>query len=92
MTIADIEILTWILWVAAGIIIALIAAGLYGGRKMLGNDLFVGVVSSILGGWCSAVIAGDASQSQLIVSTLCAVLFSALAVYILNYIARRRNR
>lgn len=92
MTIADIEILTWIIWVAAGIIVALIAAGLYGGRKILGNDLFVGVVASVLGGWCSAMIAGDATKSQLIVSSLCAVLFSVLAIYILNILARRRNR
>ncbi len=92
MTIADIEILTWILWVVAGLVVAFIAAGLFGGRRLLGYDLLVGVVCSILGGWCSAVIAGDATRSQLIVSVLCAVLLSVLGVYILNRRALRGTR
>lgn len=92
MTIADIEILTWCLWVIAGLVVAFVAAGLFGGRRMLGYDLLVGVVCSILGGFCSAVIAGDQTKSQLIVSVLCAVLLGVLGIYMLNRIALRRSR
>ena len=84
-----IEIVTWSLWVAVGIVVALVASGFVGGSKRLGYNLFVGVTTSILGGWCSAVIAGDATKAQLIVSVLCAFLFSVLAVYILNRAVRK---
>ena len=90
MSVAQNEILTWILWIAAGIVCGLVAAGLGGGRRMLVYDLVVGIVLSILGGWCSAVFAGDAVKSQLIVSVLCSTLLSGLGVYILNKTSRRR--
>ena len=83
-----IEVVTWSLWVAVGIVVALVSAGFEGGRKRLGCDLFVGVVASVLGGWCSSVIAGDATKGQLIVSVLCAFFFSVLCVYILNRIIK----
>lgn len=91
MSIAGIEVLTWSLWVAVGIVIALVAAGFQGGRRLLGYDLFVGVVCSILGGWCSATIAGDGSKGQLIVSVLFAVFCAVIGVWVLNRMARRRN-
>lgn len=84
-----IEIVTWSLWIAVGIVVALVSAGLQGGSRRLGYDLFVGVVASVLGGWCSSVIAGDTTKAQLIVSVLCALFFSVLAVYILNRVVRR---
>lgn len=86
-----IEVVTWSLWVAVGIVVALVAAGFVGGRQRLGYDLFVGVVTSVLGGWCSMVIAGDATKSQLIVSVLCALFASVLCVWILNAVVSRRK-
>lgn len=83
-----IEIVTWSLWIAVGIVVALVSAGYVGGRRRLGYDLFVGVVSSIGGGWCSSVIYGDATKGQLIVSVLCAVFASVLCVYILNRLVK----
>ena len=83
-----IEVVTWSLWVAIGIVVALVAAGFVGGCKRLGYDLFVGVVASILGGWCSSVLGGDATKGQLIVSVLCAFFFSVLCVYILNRVIK----
>lgn len=83
-----IEIVTWSLWVAVGIVVALVSAGFRGGRSMLGYDLFVGVVCSILGGWCSSMLGGDMTKGQLIVSVLCAVFASILGVMILNRASR----
>lgn len=86
-----VEIVTWSLWVAVGVTVALVSAGFYGGRRMLGYDLFVGVVASVLGGWCSSVLGGDMTKGQLIVSVLCAFLFSCAGVYILNRVVRKKN-
>ena len=85
-----IEVVTWSLWIAVGIVVALVSAGFVGGRKRLGYDLFVGVTASDLGGWCSAVIAGDNSKSTLIVSVLCAVFASVLCVWILNRLSSKK--
>lgn len=84
-----IEVVTWSLWVAVGIVVALVSAGFVGGRRRLGADLFVGVVSSVLGGWCSSVIYGDASKGQLIVSVLFAFFVSVICVWVLNRMVKR---
>lgn len=87
-----IEVVSWSLWVAVGIVVALVSAGFAGGRKRLGYDLFVGVVGSVLGGWCSGVLGGDVTKAGLIVSVLVAFLVSAAAVYILNRVITPRDR
>ena len=86
-----IEVVSWSLWVAIGIIVALVSAGFYGGRRMLAMDLATGLVASILGGWCSSIFGGDMTKSQLIVSALVAFLLSVAAVWLVNYLARPRK-
>ena len=92
MSPVNIEITTWLLWVAVGIVMALVWAWIYGGRKMLAYALFVGVVCSIAGGWGTAWVVGDSVQSQLIVSVLSAVFVGAVGLYILNKIAFRKSK
>lgn len=84
-----IEVVSWSLWVAVGIVVALVASGFVGGSRRLGYNLFVGVVASILGGWCSSVIGGDMTKAQLIVSVLVAMFFSVLCVVILNRVVKK---
>lgn len=87
-----VEVVSWTLWVGVGIIMALVSAGFYGGRRMLGYDLATGVITSILGGWCSSMCGGDMTKGQLIVSVLVACLFSGIALVILNWMARPRKK
>lgn len=87
----NIEVTTWIIWVGAGLAVAFVAAGLLGGRKMLGYDLFVGIAGSILGGFCSACIAGDSTVSELIMSVMFSVFLSILGVYLLNRLVVRHT-
>lgn len=83
-----IQIVSWSLWIVAGIVIALIAAGFSGGKRMIFYDLLVGVVLAITGGICSSVSGGDMTKVQLIVSVLVACLCSGAGVYVLNMLAR----
>lgn len=92
MSTPDIEVTTWLLWVAVGIVMALVCAWKFGGRKLLGYDLFVGVVCSIAGGWGSAIVLGDSFKSQMIISVLSAVFVGAIGLYILNKIAFRKSK
>ena len=86
-----VEVVSWSLWVAVGIVVALVASGFVGGQRRLGYNLFVGVAASVLGGWCSSVIGGDMTKGQLIVTVLSSMFFSILCVYILNSVLRRRR-
>lgn len=92
MSPVNLEVSTWLMWVGAGIVVSLVSAGFYGGRRMLGYDLFVGVVCALLGGWCSAYIAGENIPQLAIVSVLCAVLLAVVGVWLLNRYSMRSTR
>lgn len=85
-----IEIVSWSLWIIAGIVIGLIAAYLGGVRGMIIYDVIVGVIASVLGGFCSALWGGDMTKSQLIVSVLVACFTSGCGVLILNRLCKIR--
>ncbi len=89
MSIQDIEVTTWLLWVAIGIVTALLAAALFGGRKQLGYDLFVGLVGSVAGGLGSALVIGDDTPGQMIISSMTAFFCCLLVVYVYNRLAFR---
>lgn len=89
MSIQDIEITTWLLWVAIGIVTALLAAALFGGRRLLGFDLFVGLVGAVAGGFGSVLIIGDNTPGLMIISSMTAFFCCLLTVYVYNRLVFR---
>lgn len=87
-----IEVVTWSLWVAVGIVVGLVSAGFLGGRRMLAYDLCMGLVGAIAGGWGYAVAMGQGTRTDLVISVLCAFFVSVMAVYVLNLANRPRKR
>lgn len=85
----DYEVLSWIAWVAAGIIPAILAAAKWGGMRMLAFDLITGLGCSIVGGWMSAAVLGDWSRQLMIISTLTALFVALLGLFVLNRLSRR---
>lgn len=85
-----IEIVAWSLWFLIGVVAGLVAASYTGGRQMLAADIFVGIISSITGGWLYTLMVGNQTKAQLIVSVLCATILCIISVWILNWVNRNK--
>lgn len=89
MAISDlIQIVSWSLWIVAGVVVALVATGFSCCKRMVIYNLLVGISLAVIGGVASALSDGDATKGQLIVSVLVACLYSGAGVFVLNMLAR----
>lgn len=76
----------WIMWAALGIIEAIVAQIVLGGRRMLALDITVGMVAAVIGGFLSTCWLDQAPMQMLIISLLSALFFGAAALWIAGVI------
>lgn len=43
--------LSWIIWILTGVVLALMAQRVLGGKRLVALDMTLGVAGAILGGW-----------------------------------------
>lgn len=78
-----------ILWAAIGVVGGIVAAALWGGKRVLVLDIVIGLVASLCGGYASKVAIGESSQYQFELATLSAVFFTAAALLLFAWLVRR---
>lgn len=92
MNVSDYIVLACGLWIVIGLVVAFVADSFAGGKRTLVYNLVIGLVGSIFGGYFSAVMIGDSTQGQFIISILCSVFLSIAAVYIFNRMIFRKPK
>lgn len=84
--------ITIVSWIIVGIVGGLLAAMISGGKRLVVYDIIIGIVGAIAGGWGSAIVVGDSSQYQYVISVLTAVFVAALAMWLFNVLLLRSLR
>lgn len=84
--------ITIVSWIIVGIVGGLLAAMISGGKRLVVYDIVIGIVGAIAGGWGSAIVVGDSSQYQYVISVLTAVFVAALAMWLFNVLLLRSLR
>lgn len=89
ITLLGIEMTSILIWALMGIVCGIVAAIIWGGRRMLAFDMGIGLIASCGGGCASMVAIGDASQYQFELATLTAFFFAALALFLFGWFVSR---
>jgi len=78
-----------LIWVVAGLMVGLLA-DLAAGRYGLLEDLFVGIVGSIIGGWIYVTITGTPLTQVTVIGAIAALLGSLLFISLARALTRGR--
>ena len=84
-------VVSWLIWLLAGLVAGVVAAMAYGGRRLLLYDLLVGGVGALCGGYICAMLEGDDTPQLSIISILCAVFLAGIVLWVFNAMLMRNN-
>lgn len=89
ITALGIELSSVLIWAFLGLACGIMAALIWGGKRMLFYDLVIGLVAGCGGGCASMIALGDDNVYQFELATLTAIFFAALALFLFGWFASR---
>ena len=81
----------WPIWLLIGLVGGLLASWIGGGRRLIGYNLVIGVVSSVVGGYVSAMTQGEDTPQLTILTAMSAAFLAALSLWLFNSMLGHRG-